>query len=767
MIWLANARTLCLCFSSIVLGGIACTAQAPVEAAIHLTTTGVVLSAGSLQRQLSFVSKRLQTSSLTVDGRQLMDRPAEEFKFRIQYADPDRKPEPLKPGEGGSIDTTAVDATTNVLSVQEHSGNVETKVIWRTDSPAVQTVCSNKSEQTDRNGVHRLDVTETLCNGSIVVTLHYEVYDDYPAVRKWIDVTNVGAHWLKIDRMVLEDLDFAAPYRHETPLTPSERGAVSSLVAMSSADARDGVILGSEIPSALRSISASGSMGYADDYFEWVLGPKESFESEPVFEYGFYGDVLKTASADSNPLDRAVENSFQHFLRQRIGLRVDAAHLPAPYFSTWSNFGPNLNGVILRQQARLASAAGFDAIVIDDGWQRGRLGTEVDSIKFPHFAETTGYILSLGLRVGLWVSTFRSPDSKDLRELPGAASRPAIYREGGLGMSFASRWRDYYAKDLVRLSTLYGATYFKQDFSNIRFGDMAEGHESRTTKESLLRGLRGLLEAQDMMREANPKLTLELTHEVYWGTPGVPCDLAALKHANLYHIPPNDYSGDGDRKQRYSPDWNLDQTAMQKGLMEGTLHARERFYAHRGLPLDAIEYYGAATMNIKGSLTAQIQDRQIASWLMGAPMVFAGDLSSLTKSNLELYRNRFTSLKRLQQSYNIYDYFEFSGVPSQPSEQDWQWWGKLNPQGFGAVVILRGAAGVNTRAVNIPWVAADATYSVRSVLTGRSVGRFSGWQLQSGEMHLTLPENGQEILELSPAGDAVAVKGQGSTGHTR
>ena len=426
MIWLANARTLCLCFSSIVLGGIACTAQAPVEAAIHLTTTGVVLSAGSLQRQLSFVSKRLQTSSLTVDGRQLLDRPAEEFKFRIQYADPDRKPEPLKPGEGGSIDTTAVDATTNVLSVQEHSGKVETKVIWRTDSPAVQTVCSNKSEQTDRNGVHRLDVTETLCNGSIVVTLHYEVYDDYPAVRKWIDVTNVGAHWLKIDRMVLEDMDFAAPYRHETPLTPSERGAVSSLVAMSSADARDGVILGSEIPSALRSISTSGSMGYADDYFEWVLGPKESFESEPVFEYGFYGDVLKTASADSNPLDRAVENSFQHFLRQRIGLRVDAAHLPAPYFSTWSNFGPNLNGVILRQQARLASAAGFDAIVIDDGWQRGRLGTEVDSIKFPHFAETTGYILSLGLRVGLWVSTFRSPDSKDLRELPGAASRPAI-----------------------------------------------------------------------------------------------------------------------------------------------------------------------------------------------------------------------------------------------------------------------------------------------------------------------------------------------------
>jgi hypothetical protein len=319
-------------------------------------------------------------------------------------------------------------------------------------------------------------------------------------------------------------------------------------------------------------------------------------------------------------------------------------------------------------------------------------------------------------------------------------------------------------KDVVRLSTLYGATYFKQDFSNIRFGDLAEGHESRTAKESLLRGLRGLLEAQDSMREANPNLSLELTHEVYWGTPGVPCDLAALKHANLYHIPPNDYSGDGDRKQRYSSDWKLDRAAIQSSLLEGTLHARERFYAHRGLPLDAIEYYGAATMNIKGSLTAQIQDRQIASWLMGAPMVFAGDLSSLTKDNLDLYRSRFASLKRLQQNYNIYDYYEFSGVPSQPSAQDWQWWGKLNPQGFGAVVILRGSGGARTRAVNIPWVVADASYNVRSLLTDRMLGQFSGKQLQAGRIRLTLPTDGQEILELSPVDHTAPAKGRQAAG---
>ena len=116
--------------------------------------------------------------------------------------------------------------------------------------------------------------------------------------------------------------------------------------------------------------------------------PRRPFNREPVFEYGFSGEVLKTVSGQSKPLDRSVENSFQHFLRERIGIRVDAAHLPAPYFSTWSNFGANLNDVILREQAKLAAEAGFGAIVIDEGWQGDGLGTEIDSTKFPHFSET-------------------------------------------------------------------------------------------------------------------------------------------------------------------------------------------------------------------------------------------------------------------------------------------------------------------------------------------------------------------------------------------
>jgi hypothetical protein len=57
--------------------------------------------------------------------------------------------------------------------------------------------------------------------------------------------------------------------------------------------------------------------------------------------------------------------------------------------------------------------------------------------------------------------------------------------------------------------------------------------------------------------------------------------------------------------------------AHQRDLIAGSLHARQRLFAHRGLPLDALEFYGAASMSFNGRLTPAIQDHQIASWLIG------------------------------------------------------------------------------------------------------------------------------------------------------
>jgi hypothetical protein len=314
-------------------------------------------------------------------------------------------------------------------------------------------------------------------------------------------------------------------------------------------------------------------------------------------------------------------------------------------------------------------------------------------------------------------------------------------------MSFASAWRDYYVKDLVDLARHYHISYFKQDFTNIMYGDLAEGHESRTRKESLLRGLRGLLAAQAELRRQAPDVVNEITHEIYWGTPGVPADLAALKHTARFHIPPNESVGSNIAWEFKGRSITAEEHAA--ALRRGCWLARQRFYSHRGLPLYPLEFYAATTASHLGSMTPLIQDRQVASWLMGMPVCFSGDARTLSEANIAHYRKRLDEVKRLEKSYGIYKRFQFSGAP-EPTDVDWHWWGKLNPEGHGAVVVVRGSGGAARRTVNIPWVRRDRSYRVTGLFAARLHGVRTGAALQDAGIPLDLPVDGQEILELAP-----------------
>jgi len=88
-------------------------------------------------------------------------------------------------------------------------------------------------------------------------------------------------------------------------------------------------------------------------------------------------------------------------------------------------------------------------------------------------------------------------------------------------------------------------------------------------------------------------------------------------------------------------------------------------------------------------------------------------------------------------------------VPA-PTDDDWHWWGKLNDFGCGAVVVVRGRAGADRRAINIPWVQPDRQYVVATLFNEKRLGVFPGPKLQREGVELSLPVYGQEILELSP-----------------
>ena len=85
-----------------------------------------------------------------------------------------------------------------------------------------------------------------------------------------------------------------------------------------------------------------------------------------------------------------------------------------------------------------------------------------------------------------------------------------------------------------------------------------------------------------------------------------------------------------------------------------------------------------------------------------------------------------------------------------PTDSDWHWWGKLNESGCGAVVVVRGTGGEEQRVINIPWVRREVRYRVTASFQEKELGILSGEQLQAGQLSISLPPLGQEILELSP-----------------
>lgn len=740
----------------------------PVSNIIKTENNVIIIQSGILSRQIQIGEAGITTISLKINDQSILESPSPETTFCLYKAIPNRRPRGIGAGYSQAVEQQATEQDkTDALDVKG-SSYVKQSVEW-TDSLMVDPseweqifgrpvyIISNPSQEETRLTI-RCQSADNLYGG-LVVSIFYEIHQGFPGIKKWVSISNNSPQWIKIDRLVIDNLHFDKNFSILTDLTPSENGAVSSVRCFTNKDKSTGMIAASEVPSALRSIGEDGKMGYSG-YFEWVLGPAESFVSEPVYIYAFDGESYPTISGVSTGLDRTVEGPFKKYLYEVVGLLSFDAGSLSPVWCSWSNFGALINDGNMREMADIASETGMKTMLLDAGWSEAAntttfipIGMSPDKNKFPDFQKICSYIAGNNLKLGLWVTCYRDPElSEDFKILPDGNSLPKIKRDAGLGMSFASGWRYYYANSLVKLRDNYTATYFKQDLTNIKFGDIAEGHDSRTQKESILRGLRGLFETQDIIRNSSPDIIMELTHELYWGTPGTPCDIAALKHAHTFHVPPNDYSGAGHTKQRVSPDWiknsNFYPDKLREQLIKGCWNARQRFFSYRGLPLQSIEYYGAATVNFNGSLTPQVQQRQICSWLMGAPSVFAGDLASLTEENRRVYKEGFSLLERLNRECGIYQNFQYSGVP-EPTDTDWHWWGKLNEKGCGAVIVIRGKEGEDQRRINIPWVQENEKYRVRLCFSGKELGVFTGRQLIDGNIVLKLGKNSQEIIEIS------------------
>jgi len=106
------------------------------------------------------------------------------------------------------------------------------------------------------------------------------------------------------------------------------------------------------------------------------------------------------------------------------------AYVPAiakkPLYSTWYQFHQDLEMEKLLEECRLAKSLGFEAIIIDDGWQtednnRGYDFTgDWESERFEDFGDLVNQIRHIGLKVGIWYSVpFCGKKSKAYQKFKG------------------------------------------------------------------------------------------------------------------------------------------------------------------------------------------------------------------------------------------------------------------------------------------------------------------------------------------------------------
>ena len=171
--------------------------------------------------------------------------PVNEFSFVVWKAFPDERPRGLTRKETSVEQLETVRNQTDALELSLNNSVTSQAVRW-TDSVMV---CSRKAGSF-RIVEHHIDKSEnektrlTLIGKlsempyaeDVVFEIVYEVFKDYPAIRKRIVIRNEGAHWLKIDHLTMAHIETDRIFPDRTHLTPAIRDIDPSIITFANAD---------------------------------------------------------------------------------------------------------------------------------------------------------------------------------------------------------------------------------------------------------------------------------------------------------------------------------------------------------------------------------------------------------------------------------------------------------------------------------------------------------------------------------------------------
>jgi alpha-galactosidase len=574
------------------------------------------------------------------------------------------------------------------------------------------------------------------------VSVFYAVYAGHPVVRKWLSIRNSGSHTITLSHLVFEALDLMSGPPDEEVLRafygvqPREiffTGRVEdAAILQMNPQTQEGFILMNEAPGWMKRTEMDGwgrsvSVMFDTDIFpfERRVAPGETWTSAKSSIAFFLEDRPATESRRVMPR-----------YTSQVLMRKGASYQPPWIYNTWEPFQRGINSSIAMELIRTAGRMGLDIFTIDDGWQAEYGENEINLQAFPRgLDEIRRAVAKEKMRLGLWVPLAAiSTRSKVYREHPewvcrDENGRPKLSRtmagESAV-MCLASPYREVAARRISDLISRYDLAYVKIDLTTVfnaygeRPGCYAAGHFHKTWAESLGRIYEGMKYVTEYIYRRHPDVLLDLTFEL-WGQKHV-IDYGLLDTGDL--------------------DWmsNVDDAAATSA---GPRQARTLLY-HRSLAIPV------ETMLI-GNLRAETPaiEERFATACGSAPLLL-GDLRHLGPSQVEWYRGKIAWFKTLRRSINLSEGFFPLGDWMQPKSTAWDGFARLSGEGEGMIVVFKNESNARSVSVKIP-NDADGKFKLHSVMTGDSIGTFSGRQIRSGVVLPIPPGHKVQIVEVRKA----------------
>ncbi|MDD6210628.1 MAG: alpha-galactosidase [Bacteroidales bacterium] len=597
----------------------------------------------------------------------------------------------------------------------------------------------------EEDGKSRLSIV--LNNPDCKVHVLYEIYDSHPVIRKNVTITNLSSYTCTLSDLFWEQLtmdplggkDLKGYFGSYLFTTPYAGGKHDPAVLLNGDKAS--ILLGNEAPGILKytglyttgqnELTIGMNQRNSDYPFVYTLNANSSFQSPSGF-------ILSTIN---KPDFISFDYDLADFVREQLPVRLyQKKESPRFLYNTWMPFKYSINDTLLYQLADDVSDTGADYFAIDDGWQTYYGDWDVDLKKFPQGLKPVfDYIRSKGMKPGIWFA----PTSLDARckvykdfsdctvtdkngepsNLHGWLNNYPAYT-----MDITNpKWYNYVLSKLKSLIVDNGIEYVKIDLSVVKSAYVTQPERSgsyKITENSsgreayLYKGYEQLAKLSSDLYTIFPDLIIDYTYEL-WGDHHA-IDYFLIQHADL--------------------DWISNFNAYSsKGMQEVRNLCRQR---GRVIPSSSM-LVGNMCFDAPESLTAFISG-------FGSTPLMLGDARQLSKKQKESFKFYAEWFKKMQNLYNIMEYYQTGGLFNDVNEGSWDGFARFNTSLSGGILcFFRNHSVEPYRITRVPFIDPSKEYCLKDV-SGKEIGRYKGIQLQEDGLPVSIKDpNGFIVIEIS------------------